>query len=352
MRTMKENNTYRGKRKQHDLKLITSGRIFNGDKGKKPYFVRSKNNPSGTWMPKADLLLNWKNNLYPQIIDEVCLYFALNQIAFHHLEGDADFGFCIPSGHTLSSQIACLNHLYPLRYDKEAVLSIAQQIHPNIVDVYQIETDKFLPGYISFEVVSDLDHLNEVKGNQKLTRGTMCTSLDAMIYGKLKNNERIIIPIEWKYTENYHEDGKEDKDYSSENKGKERLRRYSDLITSSEQLSLKKEDYLNSVYFFEPFYQLMRQTLWTEQIIAHNTRETIKAEAFVHAHVVPSDNKELLQHNYPASEKGMLETWESCLTHADKYKLIEPMNLLAHIDKVKYQSLIEYLTKRYWREDE
>lgn len=355
---MKDYNTFREKRKQHDLKLIEAGKLFNSDKGKKPYLIRDKNNLNGIWRPKADLLMSTKNNLFPQIADEVILYFALNQISFHHLEGDADFGFCVPSGHTLSSQIACLNHLYPLRYDKEAVLAIAKQINLEIVDVLLIDSDKFLPGYISFEVVSDSDHLNETKGNQKLTRGTMCTSVDAMIYGKLKNDKIIIIPVEWKYTENYHEDGKLDKDYSTENrgkekegKGKERLRRYSDLISSSKQLSTKEDNYKSSVYFFEPFYQLMRQTLWAEQMIASKATETIKAENYVHAHIVPNDNKELLQYQYPASKKGMLETWESCLTDRNKYRLIEPHNLLANIDKTKYQSLIDYLTTRYWNDD-
>jgi hypothetical protein len=356
---MKENNSFREKRKQHDLKLIEAGKLFNGDKGKKPYFLREKNNPNGIWRPKADLLMNSKNNLYPQIVDEVILYFALNNISFHHLEGDADAGFCNPSGHTLSSQIACLNHLYPLRYNKEAVLSIAKQIFSEIVDVMQIESDIFFPGFISFEVISNIDHLNETKGSQKLTRGTMCTSVDALIYGKLKDDNKIIIPIEWKYTENYHEDEKTDKDYSIENrakekegKGKERLQRYSDLINCSEQLSLKKDSYKNSVYFFEPFYQLMRQTLWAEQMIANKKTETIKAEKFIHAHIIPNENKELLQYEYPASMKGMKETWESCLNDMSKYKIVEPKNLLANIDKFKYQTLINYLATRYWNDNE
>lgn len=351
---MKENNSFRENRKLYDLRLIEVGKIYNGDKGKKPYFLRDKNNPNGIWRPKADLLINSKNNLYPQIADEAILYFALNSISFHHLEGDSDVGFCIPSGHTLSSQIACINHLYPLRYDKEAVLSIAKQINSDIVDVMQIESDTFLPGFISFEVTSDIDHLNETRGCQKLTRGTMCTSVDALIYGRLKDDSRIIIPIEWKYTENYHEDGKIDKDYSVENRGKgnERLRRYSTLITNSQQLSLKKDNYKNSVYFFEPFYQLMRQTLWVEQMIANNKTETIKAENFIHAHIVPNENKELLQYEYPVSMKGMKETWESCLTDIDKYKIVEPRNLLANINKTKYQTLINYLTTRYWNDNE
>ncbi len=356
---MTEYKTFREKRRQHDLKLIEAGELFNNDMGKKPYLMRDKKNPNGIWRPKADLLVSSKNNLFPQIADEVILYFALNHISFHHLEGDADFGFCIPSGHTLSSQIACLNHLYPLRYDKIAVLAIAKQLNPDIVDIFQIEIDKYLPAYISFEAISDIDYLNETTGNQKLTRGKMCTSVDALIYGKLKDNQNIIIPIEWKYTENYHEAGKKDKDYSIENsgnleekKGKERLRRYSQMITDSKQLSIKREDYKNSIYFFEPFYQLMRQTLWAEQMLDNIATETIKAENYIHAHIVPSKNKELLEYEYPASTKGMVETWKSCLNDTDKYVIIEPKNLLAKIDKTKYKSLIDYLTTRYWNGDE
>ena len=238
---MTKNNTYREKRKQHDLKLIKDGRIFNGDEAKKPYLLNNPENPDAScWRPKADLLMNGKNNLYPPIADEVILYFALNQISFHHLEGDSDIGFCNPSGHTLSSQISCLNHLYPLRYNKEAVFAIARQICPDIKEVLELETDKFLPGYISFEVTSDTDHLNETRGHQKLTRGKMCTSIDALIYGRLHDNQKIILPIEWKYTEYYPEDGKPDEDYSAGTKGQERLRRYSGMITDSQSLCLKR----------------------------------------------------------------------------------------------------------------
>jgi len=355
---MKKNKTYREKRKENDVKLINLGKIFNKDKGKKPYLLSTKQNPKGSWLPKADLLMNGKNNLYTQIVDEVVLYFALNKISFHHNVGDSDFGFCIPSGHTLSSQISCLNHLFPLRYDKIAVLSIAKQIIPEIVDVFEIETDKFLPGYISFEVVSDKDHLNEIKDNTYLKRGTMCTSIDALIYGKLENGTKIILPIEWKYTENYHEVGKTDKDYSIEDrgkikeaKGKERLKRYTTLITESRQLATLKE-YRSSVYFFEPFYQLMRQTLWAEQMIKNEKDEKIKADDYIHVHVIPSENKELLEYPYPSSKKGMHETWNSCLSFEDKYKLIDPKDLLSNIDKIKYQTLIDYLTTRYWTENE
>ena len=83
----------------------------------------------------------------------------------------------------MSSQIACLNHLFQLRNDKSAVLTILKNISPDFIDVLQIDTDKFLPAYIQFEAVSDNDYLNEGQS----TRGSNCTSIDALIFAKHKN---------------------------------------------------------------------------------------------------------------------------------------------------------------------
>ena len=355
--------TYREQEKQKAVNLINNSQIFNGDTGKKPYFLK------GAWHPKADLLMDWKNNLYAHLKEEVLLYFALNKIAFHHSSGELEEGFCVPSGHALSSQISCINHLYPLRYDKKAVLEIARTICPDFTDVLEITTDSFLPGYIAFEVVSDIDHLNE-KAN---SRGTMCTSIDALIYAQHENGKKYLLPIEWKYTECYFEDadkegyveyeGKYFKDYSiedrykeKEGKGKERLRRYceSGLIDKSAQLkSLPLNEYKNSVYFFEPFYQLMRQTLWAEQMIAYKDTETIKADDFIHIHVVPEENTELLSQKYPCSQQDMKTTWENCLSDQEKYQIITPKELLKLLTKNviyrnKYADLASYLSTRYW----
>ncbi|MDR2811034.1 MAG: hypothetical protein LBB84_10870 [Tannerellaceae bacterium] len=327
--------------------LINSNDIFNGDNAGKQYPTNDGLKPSPIH------LLNCRNNLINGIVQDVIDYFNKNEIAFWKTDVDEDK---MPTGHTLSSQIACINHLFPLRNDKDAVLAIAQTICPEIVDVMKIETDKYFPSYIAFEVVSDTDHLNETKDNQKFTRGKMCTSVDALIYAKHKDSRHIIIPIEWKYTENYHENGKPDKDYSiedrrheKEGKGKERLLRYSDLITNSNQLkSLDK--YKNSVYFFEPFYQLMRQTLWAEQMIAGKATETIQADDFIHVHVISKENDALLNYNYPVSNNSMEETWRKCLHNQEKYKIISPKELAASIDYEKYLNLIRYLSTRYWRE--
>jgi hypothetical protein len=102
----------------------------------------------------------------------------------------------------------------------------------DFVDVLPIITDKYSPGYIQFEAVSDKDHLNEGQP----TRGSNCASVDALIYALHTDGNKYLIPIEWKYTEKYTNEDKSIEDREGESKGnelrgKERLSRYSQLLT-------------------------------------------------------------------------------------------------------------------------
>jgi hypothetical protein len=342
--------------------LIKNSNIFNGDAGGKLFPT-----DNGVF-PKPDYLLQSRNNLINSIVHSVIDYFVENKISFWKTGIAGVDEMNMPTGHTLSSQISCLNHLFPLRYDKEAVLQIAKSICVDFQDVIEITTDAYSPAYIAFEVVSDTDHLKE--GNIP-TRGEYYTSVDALIYALHTSGNKYLIPIEWKYTEKYFKneneiedkekywfvDGKYFKDYSiedkkhtkfeKEGKGKERLRRYADLIKNSKQLNALPE-YKNSIYFFEPFYQLMRQTLWAEQMIEHKDSETLKADDFIHVHVIPQENSDLLNKIYPKSGKEMKETWLDCLHNQDKYKIISPNELLKNIDKEKYKELLNYIQTRYW----
>ena len=202
--------------------------------------------------------------------------------------------------------------------------------------------------------MSDNDYLNECKEGQKPTRGSNCTSIDALIYAKHKNGKNYLLPIEWKYTEHYNNTDKSVEDRQGEpkgtsGKGQERLDRYINdnrnphLVPNSEQLT----NYKSSVYFSEPFYQLMRQTLWAEQMIAHSNSEKISAEDFIHSHIIPHENSDLLNKVYPCSGKNMETTWRECLQNQSKYKIITPKELLANIAP-KYTDLKKYLEKRYW----
>ena len=156
---------------------------------------------------------------------------------------------------------------------------------------------------------------------------------------------KMLVPIEWKYTEGneYNIDKS-----GTEGSGKERLRRYSQLIDSSCQLVTIPNGYLHTIYFVEPFYQLMRQTLWAEQVIAHKEQELIKADDFIHVHVMPKENEQLLYRKYKYSERGLEDTWRSQISNQKKYKWATPEEI-AHLisQSSKYAELVEYLNVRY-----
>ncbi len=272
------------------------------------------------------VLKDYANNLYNPCKKDILDYFEMNKIAW--------WGGKL-TNHTLSSQVACLNHLFPIREDKNAVLSIIRNLFPDITDVLKITTDNHKPAYIQFEVVSNNDNLNELTS----TRGRNCTSLDALIYGIHKDGRKILFPIEWKYVESYNNENK-----SIGNSGEIRKKRYTSLINKSAQLKSDNHD----IFYYEPFYQLMRQTLWTEQIIANKGTEIIQADDYIHIHVIPAENRELLNKVYLCSGKEMEETWRSCLKDQSKYRIISPEILLSPVIDMGYQSLCQYLEQRYW----
>ena len=160
-----------------------------------------------------------------------------------------------------------------------------------------------------------------------------------------------LIPIEWKYTEHYNNQDKSNEDRNGEEKGskgkgKERMSRYNDLISASFQLK-SLDDYAGSLYYYEPFYQLMRQTLWAENMVAHKSSERLAADNFLHIHVIPSENDELLLKKYKVSGNTMEKSWRGMLSDQSKYVIISPETLLAPVAS-SYPKLIDYLSVRYW----
>jgi hypothetical protein len=332
---------YREHERIKSIDLIHNTNLFSGAKSGRIIKFKGKD------YPKDEIILDGIYNIYEPIRNDVLEYFVKNDISFWHTPRAKEPRYR-PTGHTLSSQVCCINHLFPIRHDENTVLSVAQLFCLDIKKVLHIPTDGYSPGFIQFESVTDMDYLHELQ----TTRGSNCTSVDALIYGEDSNGKKYIIPIEWKYTEYYDNQDKsvedrEGEEKGTEGKGKERLERYSDLINSS--LYLKSlPNYRNSVYYFEPFYQLMRQTLWAEQMIKHSGSERIEVADYMHIHIIPSKNVKLLGKKYKPSKKNMEDTWRSCLKHTEKYKIIDPKNLLEILDNKKYSKLKEYLNKRYW----
>lgn len=312
---------FRKIQKSKALHLMAESGIFNNDKGNGKFLGRN--------YPFA--LQCGENNIYTPILDAVKKYFSENRISW--------WGGKTITTHPLSSQIACLNHLFPIRSDKDAVLSIARTIDPDIIDVLPVEIDVPEYGYIAFEVTSSKDLLNE----KFLFRGNNCTSIDALILGKRKDGLSTLLGIEWKYTEYYANSNK-----AAGKPGDERKRRYEQLIVDSQQLKAPMHgNFYQNIYYYEPFYQLMRQTLLLEQLVKHKDTEIIKADDFIHLHIIPPENTNLLNKTYFGG-KEMAETWRGCLEDENKYKIISPKDLLSPLGGAKYSPFLHYLETRYW----
>jgi len=101
--------------------------------------------------------------------------------------------------------------------------------------------------------------------------------------------------------------------------------------------------------FTDPYYHLMRQTLLVDRMVRAND---YGATDYLHVHVIPSANIELLDNN-PASPLlsgfTMNETWCKILKTPGKYLSIDPKDLLEPIQYcMDTSSIISYLRMRYW----
>ena len=273
------------------------------------------------------------NNLYREIRSHAIKFFEVNNIEWWKLNSE---GPNTVTGALLSSQIACLNHLFGIRHDKEAVLSMINGLKPIFTDVKTLPFDAVdTQGYISFEVVSDKNVLGE-KVCKKATRGAFCTSIDALIWAVDIDNNEWILPIEWKYTEAYEEE-----DLSMGNKGKTRLGIYSKLIDGSQHLK-QVSNYGGSLYFKEPIYQLMRQMLDVEYMLRNGEYGWSRNARILQIDVIPDGNVVLREQAHP---------YYDLLKDSDKYCMISPKKLFEPlVGSIKYQNLLTYLNERYWQD--
>lgn len=60
-------------------------------------------------------------------------------------------------------------------------------------------------GFLAYEWIGERNHLGERRWSPS-SRGKNVTSLDAVLVPTLRDESRILIAIEWKYTESYSTD--------------------------------------------------------------------------------------------------------------------------------------------------
>ena len=263
-------------------------------------------------------------NLWAGIRDDALAYFRDNSIAWHMGGHHAE-----PTGHLLSSQAACLNHLYFLRQREDAAAAILKNVCGRIERAERIDD-----GFVAFEVLGKDNYLNE----RSQTRGANATAVDAAMIGRKPSGSNILLLIEWKYTEAY---GEKDRYIPA------RYEIYDPLL-ANEQSPISVEDF--SALYYEPFHQLMRQTLLGWKMVQH--RE-YNCDEWIHLHVIPEGNAELRERiTSPALRSKaakMSDAWKSVLKAPDRYMTITPEALLRPaFDCPDTRSIARYLETRYW----
>lgn len=271
-------------------------------------------------------------NLFRGIRQAALAYFELNDIEWWRQSEEHYF----PNGHVLSSQTHCLNHLFAIRADHDAVLKVIQAILPEITEILPSPIDEQFcvmdkypyktPSYISFEFTcNNKEYLNE-RCNK---RGANCTSVDAFVYAKDQEGKHVLIPIEWKYTEHYE---KTDENRADDETIEKRYRHLAELLDSN-------LDGWKEAYNWDPAYELARQTLLMEQIIR---KQPFKAHRYEHILVCPNGNIEM---------RTDANVFKELLTNKGKehFHIIDPEQLLLPLQGIaNYAELLNYLSKRYW----
>ena len=249
--------------------------------------------------------------LYKPFRDGILAYFRRHEISWW---GGGDG----PTENPISSQVACINHLEPVRLSSELALNLARKHVADAIEVLPIEG-----GFVAYEWVGECNYLNEFRWSPT-SRGRNVTSLDAVMAVKRESGMVCILVIEWKYTECY--------DYgvslAVSKRGTPRLETYRPLLEHVNSPILPGQ---HERLFFDPIYQLMRQVLLAWQMVEH--RE-FGATEWLHLHVVPSANKELLGRvTSPklAHFQDLASAWRSVLKRPERYHLVTPESMTPDI---------------------
>ena len=263
-------------------------------------------------------------NLWGGIRADAIDYFNKNNIKWWKGKG------VLPTGHLLSSQVACVNHLYFLRQRQDAATEILKAIEPSIISSEIVDT-----GFVEFEFIGEKQYLKE----RAFSRGVNCTSVDAAMIGKNDKNEKVLFLIEWKYTENY----------PSKNQYKpKRSKVYDGLINATDSPFVQTNP---EAFYYEPFYQMMRQTLLGSLCAINKDHGCVD---FRHVHVIPKGNKKLLENitspKFHVYGKTLSEVWGKVLKDPKKYKTVSPEDFIQPAAGcLDTRSVLEYLEERYWK---
>jgi len=277
------------------------------------------------------------HNLFHEIRDEALESFSRLGIVWH---GSALQGLC--SNHLCSSQIFCVNALYPFINRPEALAALFLPFFPDISRMLPVEDDSF----IAFEWIGDTNYLGETpKLGAYRHRGAGNTSIDAMVMYESTDGRHVMLLIEWKYSESY---GATYKRFRSD--GTDRVEPYRvfffDKLTPIDlTVTSRIEDFM-----FEPFYQLLRQQLLVSRIAEVGIPDVDRVR-LVHVHA--SGNRELKAITSPGFRdlgRDAYEVWQHLLVDPSDFIAITTEDFLSHAPIDRFPELEPwrlYMTSRY-----
>jgi hypothetical protein len=208
-----------------------------------------------------------------------------------------------PSSHLLDSQVQCAHALAPMVHRPDLVSAAFADVLP-IAEVLTVEGDRFL----TFEYVGLDNYLGEAKPGQQRTRGAHFTSPDAAIRYRCPDGSVEMALIEWKYTEEYHEDSTDPEWRAS------RMERYRGFWEAT-ACPVRHDVIPYEDLFVEPFYQLFRQQLLAWQMTKAREQGADRVRVL---HISPASNdgyrSSLNRDTHRGAGSDLLAIWQQMVT--------------------------------------
>ena len=255
-----------------------------------------------------------------------------------------------PTRNMASSQVACVNFLLPLAGIPGALAAALRTLDGDVGSVVAIcHEGRTSP--VEFEW---LGIPRSLEGGR--TRGSQNTSVDGFVIAETTGGRRRAYLLEWKYVEHYLSNRPSFKGEGTQ--GETRRRRYTEPFYApyssfDPAAAPELED-----FFYEPFYQIMRQRLLADRMVRQRELDVDEAKVVV---VVPEDNQAYrrvadrramtsprLAQRFPGLET-IHEVMRACLKKPDaQFDMVTPSLLLEGV----VQSLPDESAKwaNYWRE--
>ena len=289
------------------------------------------------------------DNLYPSIrgADGALRFFKDRDIKWwKSSEKGGDSKGDGPTRNMASSQVACVNFLLPLVEIPGALLAALKGIDGDVRNIVDIEYQ----GNISPVEFEWIGLGRSLEGGR--TRGARTTSIDAFVVAETETGRKRAYLLEWKYVEQYFS-SKPERAYKGVGQaGETRRQRYSPWFYAESSsfnpaTAPEMDDFL-----YEPFYQIMRQRLLADRMIADSELDVTEAKVVV---VVPEENlayRELitappLQERFPEI-KTVAEVMETALKQpGEQFAMVAPAALVDSVEADCGESAAQWI--EYWR---